>query len=157
MPNVKFSLTVKNNVPENLSSRMENAFLRIMTAGALKTIELAEEKAPVAKYGDNRGTLRKSFKKAKITHEGFTVYTDAEFAPYVEFGTGIFSTHPAAPRKPIRPKNAKVLHWVGEHGEDVFAMEVKGQKPQPFLLPAGNEVIIHIQRLIAEAIRKYKK
>jgi HK97 gp10 family phage protein len=74
------------------------------------------------------------------------------YAPYVELGTGIYG--PAG--KPIRPKNKKILAWVSSgprpttpdgwkkavlEGRAVFAKEVKGMRPRPFLMPALNENI----------------
>lgn len=37
------------------------------------------------------------------------VYTKLEYAPYVEFGTGIYSVWPGARRRPITPRNAKAF------------------------------------------------
>jgi hypothetical protein len=33
-------------------------------------------------------------------------------------------------RGPVRPINAKALHWIGEDGKDVFAMYAKGVPPR---------------------------
>lgn len=46
--------------------------------------------------------------------------TDVEYAPYVEYGTGLWG--PKHAKYPIRPKDpAGWLHWVGKDGEDHFA------------------------------------
>jgi hypothetical protein len=53
------------------------------------------------------------------------------YAWYVVKGTGIYGPR----RRPITPKNAEVLVFrVG--GQVVFARQVKGQKPNPFLVNA---------------------
>jgi HK97 gp10 family phage protein len=78
------------------------------------------------------------------------VGTNVVYAPYVELGTGVYG--PSG--KPIRPKNKKILAWVisgprpttpegwkkaQAEGRAIFAKEVKGMRPRPFLMPALNE------------------
>lgn len=58
-----------------------------------------------------RGFLRDSITR-KITLNGFVVYPAASYGKFVDQGT-----------KPhdIFPKNARVLHWFGPGGENIFA------------------------------------
>jgi len=90
------------------------------------------------------------------------VGSNVEYAPYVELGTGIYG-----PRKrPIRPKHSKILAWVSrgprptsaigwkravDEGRAVFAKEIKGMKPRPFLLPAINENIDKITNFLKDS------
>lgn len=49
-----------------------------------------------------------------------SVYTEVEYAPYVEYPTGLYG--PKHAKYPIRPKDpAGWLHWVGKDGKDHFA------------------------------------
>lgn len=62
------------------------------------------------------------------TPEGFKVYPKAEYARWVEEGTGIFG-----PRfLPIFPRRAKALRFEVE-GKTIFARYVKGQRGQFFV------------------------
>jgi hypothetical protein len=45
-------------------------------------------------------------------------------------------------RGPIRPKNAKMLSWVGAGGR-IYARQVRGQKAQPFLTRALSAAGLH--------------
>lgn len=58
-------------------------------------------------------------------------------ARWIHDGTGIYGPR----RKPITPKNKKVLRWAAASGGYHFAKSVKGMQPNPFLekaLPAAN-------------------
>lgn len=51
------------------------------------------------------------------------VHTDVEYAPYVEFGTGLFGPHRA--KYEIKPKRpGGMLHWVDKHGKHIYARRV---------------------------------
>lgn len=52
----------------------------------------------------------------------------ASYALAVARGTGIYGVS----NTPIRPVNKRILRWVGKGGQVIFAMSVKGQKPNPF-------------------------
>lgn len=64
------------------------------------------------------------------------VWSALEYAAYVHEGTGIYG--PTG--RPIRPVRARVLSWQPRGGGRVFAREVRGQRPQPFLGDALAEV-----------------
>jgi len=83
---------------------------------------------------------------------------------YIEFGTGVYG-----PRKtPIRPVNKKVLAFVTsgarptsaaawnkaqKDGRVVYAKEVRGIKPRPYLLPAFNETLNSLVDFIKKAMK----
>jgi hypothetical protein len=95
----------------------------------------ARRRCPV----DN-GQLRASIRSQVITHGSETigeVYSDLEYAAYVHEGTGIYG--PSG--RPIRPVRARVLSWQQRGVGRVYAREVRGQRPQPFLANALAEVV----------------
>lgn len=53
------------------------------------------------------------------------VENTAPHARYVEYGT--------IECAPIRPRGISPMHWMTEEGDEVFAWQVRGQKPQPFM------------------------
>lgn len=97
----------------------------------------AKRKCPV-----DTGQLR-----ASITHEveGQTgiVGTNIEYAPYVEYGTGIHA----------RDGNGRQTPWSYQRADGKW-ITTKGQKPQAFLEPALLENENEIFRLFEEAIEK---
>lgn len=85
------------------------------------------------------GTLRASI-RARTQQRGSQVigevWSALEYAAYVHQGTGVYG-----PRgRPIRPVRARVLSWEQPGAGRVFAREVKGQRPQPFLAEGLAEV-----------------
>ncbi len=97
----------------------------------------AKRKCPV-----DTGQLRQS-----ITHtiNGATgiVGTNVEYAPYVEYGTGIFAA----------AGNGRQDRWSYEDAEGNWHSTI-GQHPQPFLEPALAENEKEIIQLFKEQIRK---
>lgn len=88
------------------------------------------------------GQLRQS-----ITHEVNpqmgVVGTNVEYAPYVEIGTGIFSSAGTGRQTP----------WTYQDAEGNWYTTV-GQHPQPFLRPALKQNQKEIQQEIKDAVRK---
>lgn len=85
--------------------------------------------------GFDTGKLSASIKVVRTTEDGavaFRVGSDLPYAGFVHNGTGIYG-----PRGlPIKPTHAKALRWKGPGGEAIFAKQVKGIKPNPFLRDA---------------------
>lgn len=100
----------------------------------------AKKKCPV-----DKGYLRNS-----ITHEvegkEAVVGTNTEYAPYVEIGTGIFSSE----------GTGRQTKWSYQDAEGHWHTTI-GQKPQPFLHPALNENRDKIIQLFQEEIKKGAK
>ena len=86
----------------------------------------AKELAPVAK-----STLRASLQR-KV--EGFVgkIMTSMSYAGFQEYGTGIYSDHPSAPKVPITPKRARFLVFQ-KNGKIIFARQVLGSRPRKFM------------------------
>lgn len=99
----------------------------------------AKKKAPKVD-----GTLRRSI-TSKIEVNGNNlegvVYTPLEYAPYVEFGTGLFAEKGG--RKDVP------WHYKNDDGEWVHT---KGQHPQPFIRPALTENRENIMRILKEGL-----
>jgi hypothetical protein len=96
------------------------------------------------------GRLRSSIAIEPSTGPGYAlrVGTKVFYAPYVEFGTGIFSEHPTEPGRqtpwafpvPKTGKNKdkyKFKKITAEDGQELFV--TRGSKPHPFLFPAAEE------------------
>lgn len=100
----------------------------------------AKQKAP---KGD--GHLRRSItsKVDKVALEG-TVSTPLEYAPYVEYGTGLFAEDGEG-RKDVP------WHYQDEKGE---WHTTSGMNPQPYMRPALNENRLQIIRILKEGIKQ---
>jgi HK97 gp10 family phage protein len=94
---------------------------------ACALVERAAKTAP--KPRKRTGALRNSI-QSRVEKDGQEikgiVFTNLEYAPYVEFGTGLFA----------EAGNGRKTPWTYEDeatGERIFT---RGQRPQPFLRPA---------------------
>jgi len=108
--------------------------------------DTARTSCPV-KTGHLQSSITYEITKATKTEVEGRVGTNVIYGSYVELGTGIFGPN----KTPIRPKTKKILAWVSSGprpttpagwrqakitGRAVYAKEVKGMHPRPFLLPA---------------------
>ena len=82
----------------------------------------AKEKAP-----KDNGELRRSI-TSKVEGTVGIVFTPLEYAPYVEYGTGLFAEEAGRKDTP----------WSYQDDEGEWH-STSGQKPQPFMRPALNE------------------
>ena len=102
---------------------------------------VAREKAPKGKTGD----LRK-FMSSEVEHNGEDligiVFNPLEYAPYVEFGTGLYA----------EKGGRKDVPWAYEDEKTGELIWTAGQKPQPFLRPALNENREEIKRILMEGL-----
>ena len=99
----------------------------------------AKEKAP-----KGTGELRRSI-TSKVENEAGgvvgVVFTPLEYAPYVEYGTGLFAENGG--RKDVP------WHYKDDEGE---WHTTSGQHPQPFMRPALNENKEQVIRILKEGI-----
>lgn len=90
--------------------------------------------------GVDSGRLRSSIQHT-VTVEGTrvvgTIGTVLEYGLYHHQGTGIYG--PTG--RPIRPVRARVLVFRGRGGSRVFAHQVQGSPPNPFLVRALQEMV----------------
>lgn len=95
----------------------------------------AKKKAP-----KDTGALRRSISSTVKGTEGI-VFTPLEYAPYVEYGTGLFA----------EKGGRKNVPWYYKDEEGKWHMS-SGQHPHPYMRPALNENREEILRLIKEGI-----
>lgn len=113
-----------------------------LTSSVGKACALVEREAK-KKAPKGTGELRRSITSKVERHgdqiEG-TVYTPLEYAPYVEFGTGLFAENGGRQDVP----------WNYQDDEGNWH-STSGQHPQPYMRPALNENREEILRIIKEA------
>lgn len=116
-----------------------------------KRLEKAMKKAMALVEGEAKknapkgtGELRRSI-ESKVEVKGNevtgTVFTPLEYAPYVEFGTGLFAE--SGGRKDVP------WHYQDDEGE---WHSTSGMKPQPFMRPALTENRTKVIKIIEEGI-----
>ena len=95
----------------------------------------AKQKAP---KGD--GDLRRSITSRVEGDEGI-VFTTLEYAPYVEYGTGLFAEEGGRQDVP----------WIYQDDEGIWH-RTSGMKPQPYMRPALYENKSKINKIILEGM-----
>lgn len=95
----------------------------------------AKQKAP-----KGTGELRRSIESKVEGNEGI-VFTPLEYAPYVEFGTGLFAENGGRTDVP----------WCYQDDEGEWH-STSGMKPQPFMRPALYENREQIKRILKEGV-----
>lgn len=102
------------------------------------------ERAAKQKAPKDTGELRRSI-TSKVEHnaDGIqgVVFTPLEYAPYVEYGTGLFAESEGRADVP----------WNYQDDEGNWH-STSGQKPQPFMRPAINENREEIKRILKEGL-----
>lgn len=91
------------------------------------------------------GYLRRSITHEINNNEGI-IGTNVEYAPYVEFGTGLFATE----------GNGRQTPWKYQTADGQW-FTTKGQHPQPFLGPALENNKNEILQIFKDAIREELK
>ena len=113
----------------------EDAMRRSLERACLVVERSAKQKAP-----KDTGALARSITSKVEGLEG-TVYSPLEYAPYVEYGTGIFA----------EGGNGRKTPWLYEDdsGETHFT---RGQHPHPYMRPALSDNRNQITQLLGEGI-----
>lgn len=129
---------------DRLFARLEELIDEEKLEGAMgKACALVERDAK-QKAPRDTGALRRSI-TSKVTNGGDEiigeVYTPLEYAPYVEYGTGLFAVEGGRRNVP----------WCYQDDKGEWHT-TSGQKPQPFMQPALNENRQEIIRVIKEGI-----
>ena len=112
-------------------------------AGYVKGLEKActiVERAAKQKAPKGNGDLRRSI-TSKVEDMQGIVYTPLEYAPYVEYGTGLFAESGGRQDVPWNYKDDEG-NW----------HSTSGMEPQPYMRPALNENRENILRVIKESI-----
>lgn len=123
-----------DEILERLDSLLDENKLQAALGKACALVErAAKQKAP-----KDNGELRRSI-TSKIEGTTGTVYTPLEYAPYVEYGTGLFAENGGRMDVP----------WNYQDDEGNWH-STRGQHPQPFMRPALDENREQIKRIIKE-------
>lgn len=104
---------------------------------------LVEREAKI-KAPKDTGALRRSITSRVEGNKGI-VFTPLEYAPYIEFGTGLFAKSGGRKDTPWSYKNDKG-EWVS----------TSGIKPQPFLRPALEDNKDKIKKILKGGLTKKK-
>jgi HK97 gp10 family phage protein len=127
-----------DNVLDRLDGLIDMKALEAALGKACALVEAeAKKKAP-----KDSGELRRSI-TSKVEGTQGVVFTPLEYAPYVEYGTGLFAESGGRLDVPWNYQDDK-----GEWHS------TSGQKPQPFMRPALDENRKEIERIIKEGIAK---
>lgn len=130
---------------------LDKVLERIETLGNTTSLESAMGKAcalveRTAKQTapKDTGALRNSI-QSEVTKDGENVvgivFTPLEYAPYVEFGTGLFAEN-----------GGRQTPWIYEDEKTGETILTRGQKPQPFLRPSLNENRERITQILKEGM-----
>lgn len=111
---------VTDNIKKLINGGLEKKLEQGVTKACLVIERSAKENCPV-----DKGRLRQSITH-KVKGTKGSVGTNVEYAPYVEIGTGIYSSNGDGRDDAWEYKDSKG-DW----------HKTKGQKPQPFLKPAA--------------------
>ena len=125
-----------DSINERLEGLVDSEKLRLALGKACALVERsAKQKAP-----KGNGDLRRSI-TSKVEGEVGVVYTPLLYAPYVEFGTGLFAESGGRTDVP----------WCYQDDEGEWHT-TSGMAPQPFMRPALNENREEIKRILKEGI-----
>lgn len=139
-------MSVKIEGLEHLNKTLETLLSTENMTQAMGQACAAVEASAKKKAPKDSGALRRSI-ASKVETEGGDiqgiVYTALEYAPYVEYGTGLFAESDGRTDVP----------WVYQDDEGNWH-STKGQKPQPFLRPALNENRKTVVKILGGGIKK---
>lgn len=125
-------------IKNSLKELDDTSLISVAIGKACALVEAsAKQKAP-----KGVGELRRSITSEVNETEG-VVFTPLEYAPYVEFGTGLFAEEGGRTDVP--------WHYQDDEGE---WHTTSGMKPQPFLRPALEENKEQILKIIRESRAK---
>ena len=128
-----------DGIIDNLDALLSTEQLQAALGKACALVERsAREKAP--RGIDGGGELRRSIESKVDNLEG-VVFTPLEYAPYVEYGTGIFAEKEGRQDVPWTYRDDKG-NW----------HTTSGIKPHPYMRPALFENREQIKRILAEGV-----
>lgn len=121
---------------EKLAKMLDEKTINAALGKACALVERsAKQKAP-----KGNGELRRSI-TSEVSDGVGVVYTPLEYAPYVEYGTGLFAESGGRTDVP----------WCYQDDKGEWHT-TSGQHPQPFMRPALNENREEIKRTLKEGI-----
>lgn len=110
---------------------------KILMKACLVVEAAAREKAP-----KDKGDLARSI-TSRVEDNAGIVYTPLEYAPYVEYGTGLFAEG---------GNGRKDVPWAYEDEETGELIWTSGQHPQPYMRPALDENREEVKRILREGL-----
>jgi HK97 gp10 family phage protein len=136
--------TVRIEGLEGILERLENTISEEATKQSLKKACLVVERSAKQKAPKGDGDLRRSI-TSEVRQDGAdligVVFTPLEYAPYVEYGTGLFAESGGRQEVPWNYQDDKG-NW----------HSTSGMKPQPYMRPALNENREKIKQILKEGV-----
>lgn len=129
---------------ENILARLEELSDPAAYAAAMKKATLLVERSAKQKVPKGTGELGRSITsdvEVDANEIRGIVYTPLEYAPYIEFGTGLFAE---------AGDGRKDVPWCYKDDQGEWH-STSGQPPRPFMRPALNENREQIKRLLEDA------
>ena len=137
---IEFDVTNLNAVLDSIDDIGNGQRMRSALGKACALLEReARQKAP-----KDTGALRRYITSKLVTDNGDLegiVYTPLEYAPYVDYGTGLFAESGGRTDVP----------WSYQDDEGNWHT-TSGQKPQPFMRPAFDENREEVIRILKEGL-----
>ena len=130
---------------EGVLERLEGLADVAEVQAALNKACLLVETEAVKKAPKVDGILRQSITSRVDGLKGI-VFSPLEYAPYVEYGTGLFATGTGGGRKDVP--------WVYRDEKTGEFIATSGQKPQPYMRPALDENKEKILELLQGAFKQ---
>jgi HK97 gp10 family phage protein len=128
----------------SIMANLQNSMTRNMETQMGKACAIVERSAK-QKAPKDTGALRRSITSKVEVIDGVVtgvVFTPLEYAPYVEFGTGLFAEEGGRQDVPWT--------YQADNGDWYIT---SGQKPQPYLRPALKENRKKIIRILKEGVK----
>lgn len=125
---------------EKLMARLDKMSDEAALKKSLETAALLVERSAREKAPKDTGALRRSIRSKVEGLEGI-VYTPLEYAPYIEYGTGLFA----------EGNGRKDVPWNYQDDKGNWH-STSGLKPQPFMRPSLDENRQKILEILKEGV-----
>ena len=125
---------------EKLIARLDKMSDEAALKKSLETAALLVERSAREKAPKDTGALRRSIRSKVEGLEGI-VYTPLEYAPYIEYGTGLFA----------EGNGRKDVPWNYQDDKGNWH-STSGLKPQPFMRPSLDENRQKILEILKEGV-----
>ena len=127
---------------DSLNEKLDSLLDRESIERALGKCCALVERSAKQKAPKGNGDLRRSI-KSKVEGDTGIVFTALEYAPYVEYGTGLFAEEQGRQDVP--------WHYKDDKGE---WHTTSGMPPQPYMRPALNQNRQEILRVLKKELAK---
>ena len=125
---------------EKLMARLDKMSDEAALKKSLETAALLVERSAREKAPKDTGALRRSIRSKVEGLEGI-IYTPLEYAPYIEYGTGLFA----------EGNGRKDVPWNYQDDKGNWH-STSGLKPQPFMRPSLDENRQRILEILKEGV-----